>query len=60
MCCYLIGFVGLIDTLVMWPAFFILNATQMEVFSWPTAQQWQFIVLNGFVGTVLSEFLWLW
>ena len=44
----------------MWPAFFVLHATKMEVFVWPTAQQWQYIALNGLIGTVLSEFLWLW
>lgn len=54
------GFVGLINTLVMWPAFFVLHATKLEVFTWPTQQQWQFIALNGIIGTVLSEFLWLW
>lgn len=56
----LIGFVGLIDTLVMWPLFFLLHSAKLEVFVWPTLQQWQYIALNGLVGTVLSEFLWLW
>lgn len=54
------GFVGLINTIVMWPAFFVLHATKMETFVWPTLEQWQYIALNGLIGTVLSEFLWLW
>nr|CAH0108781.1 unnamed protein product [Daphnia galeata] len=54
------GFVGLINTVVMWPSFFILHATKLEIFVWPTQQQWLYIALNGLIGTVLSEFLWLW
>jgi solute carrier family 35 protein F5 len=57
---YFKGFVGLINTVVMWPSFFILHATKLEIFVWPTQQQWLYIALNGLIGTVLSEFLWLW
>ena len=48
------------SALVMWPLFFVLDYTQLEVFQWPTRQQWLYITANGLIGTVLSEFLWLW
>lgn len=54
------GFVGLFNTIIMWPVFFVLHYTEVEVFSWPTKEQWEFIALNGLIGTVLSEFAWLW
>lgn len=54
------GFVGLFNTLIMWPVFFVLHYTEVEVFSWPTKEQWEFIALNGLIGTVISEFAWLW
>lgn len=54
------GFVGLFNTMIMWPVFFILHFTKVEIFSWPTQEQWQYIALNGLIGTVLSEFAWLW
>jgi len=46
--------------MIMWPVFFILHFTKVEIFSWPTQEQWQYIALNGLIGTVLSEFAWLW
>ncbi|KAB7505358.1 Solute carrier family 35 member F5, partial [Armadillidium nasatum] len=54
------GFVGLFNAIILWPGFFILNATGLEVFQVPTKQQLLYIILNGLVGTVLSELLWLW
>lgn len=53
------GFVGMFCMLLLWPGFFILNAAKEEVFEWPKNQQWMFILINGAIGTVLSEFLWL-
>lgn len=54
------GFVGLFSALFLWPGFFILNLSDHETFQWPNSRQWMFIAINGIVGTVLSEFLWLW
>ncbi|RXG57118.1 Solute carrier family 35 member F5 [Armadillidium vulgare] len=51
------GFVGLFNAIILWPGFFILNATGLEVFQVPTKQQLLYIILNGLVGTVLSELL---
>ena len=53
------GFVGLFSTLLLWPGLFILHTTEQEPFALPTAKQWEFLVVNGVIGTVLSELLWL-
>ncbi|KAL4222577.1 hypothetical protein ACF0H5_018616 [Mactra antiquata] len=54
------GFVGLFTGLLLWPGFFILHYCKIETFQWPDGEQLLFILINGLVGTVLSEFLWLW
>ncbi|XP_055374302.1 solute carrier family 35 member F5 [Condylostylus longicornis] len=54
------GFVGLFNLLLMWPIFFILNLLQIETFELPNQRQFAVLFLNGFIGTVLSEALWLW
>ena len=58
--CLFPGFVGLFSALFLWPGFFILHYSHYETFQWPDGRQWMFIVINGVIGTVLSEFLWLW
>lgn len=54
------GFVGFFSILLLWPGFFILHYTKAEKFEWPNKMQWVFLAINGLVGTVLSELLWLW
>lgn len=54
------GFVGFFNTLFLWPGFFLLHYSKQEIFEWPTDHQWMFIAINGMIGTVLSEMLWLW
>ncbi|XP_067001270.1 solute carrier family 35 member F5 [Anabrus simplex] len=54
------GFVGLFNLLLLWPLFFLFHYSKWESFEWPTKHQWTFLLLNGLVGTVLSEVLWLW
>lgn len=54
------GFVGLFNLLLLWPGFFLLHYTQLEAFEFPNNLVWMYLVINGLVGTVLSEFLWLW
>ncbi|XP_031616367.1 solute carrier family 35 member F5 [Contarinia nasturtii] len=54
------GFVGLWNLLLMWPIFFVLNFTQIESFELPNQRQFIVLFLNGLIGTVLSEALWLW
>ncbi|XP_055494572.1 solute carrier family 35 member F5-like isoform X4 [Leucoraja erinacea] len=54
------GFVGLFNLLLLWPGFFLLHYTGFEAFEFPTKTVWMYILINGLIGTVLSEFLWLW
>lgn len=54
------GFVGLFNLLLLWPGFFLLHYTGFEPFQLPNKLVLTCIVINGLVGTVLSEFLWLW
>ncbi|NP_001135524.1 solute carrier family 35 member F5 [Xenopus tropicalis] len=54
------GFVGLFNLLLLWPGFFLLHYTGFEAFEFPSKLVWIYIVINGLIGTVLSEFLWLW
>lgn len=44
----------------MWPIMLLLNFTQLEIFDWPSKEQWLLILVNGLCGTVISELLWLW
>lgn len=54
------GFVGLFNLLLLWPGFFLLHYTGFEDFEFPNKVVWMCIIVNGLIGTVLSEFLWLW
>ncbi|XP_054827152.1 solute carrier family 35 member F5 isoform X2 [Eublepharis macularius] len=54
------GFVGLFNLLLLWPGFFLLHYTGFEAFEFPSKLVLTCIVINGLIGTVLSEFLWLW
>ncbi|XP_067111226.1 solute carrier family 35 member F5-like [Osmerus mordax] len=54
------GFVGLFNLLLLWPGFLLLHYTGFEAFELPSQLVWTYILINGLVGTVLSEFLWLW
>ncbi|XP_069080785.1 solute carrier family 35 member F5 isoform X2 [Pleurodeles waltl] len=54
------GFVGLFNLLLLWPGFFLLHYTGFEAFEFPSNLVLMYIVINGLIGTVLSEFLWLW
>lgn len=44
----------------MWPLFLLLNFSHVEPFEWPNRRQFLILFLNGLVGTVASEALWLW
>uniref|UniRef100_A0A6P7FML2 Solute carrier family 35 member F5 n=1 Tax=Diabrotica virgifera virgifera TaxID=50390 RepID=A0A6P7FML2_DIAVI len=54
------GFVGLFNLLLLWPLFFFLHFSKLEIFEWPTREQLLLLLLNGLLGTVISEALWLW
>jgi solute carrier family 35 protein F5 len=54
------GLVGVFNFLLFWPLFFLFDAIGLEHFSWPSGSRtWILLVLNGLLGTALSEFLWL-
>lgn len=54
------GFVGLFNILLLWPIFGVLHWTGVESFELPhdTRIIWM-IVINAFVGTFVSDYLWL-
>ena len=53
------GFVGVFSFLSLWPLFFIFHFTNHERFEMPNKPQLVAMLLNGVIGTVLSELLWL-
>jgi hypothetical protein len=56
-----LGFVGLFDLFLLSPLLIIWHYTGFELFQWPpNSNVWTLMLVNGFVGTVLSELLWLW
>jgi len=44
---------------LLWPFFFILNATGLEPFEMPSIKVIVMLLLNGLIGTCLSDYLWL-
>jgi solute carrier family 35 protein F5 len=53
------GFVGLWNMLLMWPFFLIFHWTALELYVWPDWTVLGFLLLNGSIGTVLSDWVWL-
>ncbi|KAJ2844825.1 hypothetical protein IWW36_005031 [Coemansia brasiliensis] len=54
------GVVGLANTLLLWPGFIILHFSGVETFQLPHSQSiWAMILVNAFIGTFLSDYLWL-
>lgn len=52
------GFVGVLNVLLLWPFFLVLNATGLEPFELPQKPSTRlFLLINALVGTCLSEFL---
>lgn len=54
------GFVGLWIFLLMWPLVLLVNFSHVEPFEMPNRKQFLILFLNGLIGTVVSEALWLW
>lgn len=46
--------------LLLWPLFLLLHYSSFEVFTFPSQRQWGFLLVNGILGTVFSEVLWVW
>lgn len=55
-----LGFVGLFNLFLLWPGFLLLHYAGLEPFELPSKLVCMYIIINGLIGTVLSEFLWLW
>ena len=56
-----LGFVGLFGLLLFWPVFFVLHYSNIEIFELPSHKMtWVYLILNGIIGTAISELLWLW
>ncbi len=56
-----LGFVGLVDALLLSPILLTWHYTKVETFELPPSPNtWTLLLVNGFIGTVLSELLWLW
>ncbi|ORZ15350.1 hypothetical protein BCR42DRAFT_416916 [Absidia repens] len=54
------GFVGAFNVLLLWPVFPILDWLGIESFQLPyTPTLWIMVLLNAFIGTFLSDYLWL-
>lgn len=52
------GAVGVINLVLMWPAFFFLDWVGLEPFALPSIQQFLPLVVNALIGTNLSDVLW--
>uniref|UniRef100_A0A915IY45 Uncharacterized protein n=1 Tax=Romanomermis culicivorax TaxID=13658 RepID=A0A915IY45_ROMCU len=53
-------FVGLFNVVFLWPGLYFLHATNLEPFyPLPDKTQLLYMIVNGLLGTVLSEYLWL-
>jgi len=54
------GFLGLCTLLLLWPGLVILHVTKVEELVWPDSLEWAVLFINGIVGVVISNLLWLW
>lgn len=59
---YLIsGFAGVAVSVMITPLILLWDFVKWEEFELPPNNMvWTLLLINGFVGTVLSELLWLW
>ena len=55
-----IGSLFQFNAVFLWPGLILLHVTQKETFELPSSRQWEFLIVNGIIGTVVSELLWLW
>uniref|UniRef100_UPI00358F22CC solute carrier family 35 member F5 isoform X2 n=1 Tax=Myxine glutinosa TaxID=7769 RepID=UPI00358F22CC len=54
------GFIGLLCLVLLWPLFFLLHYTGLETFELPNRSVWLCLLVNGLLGTAITECLWLW
>lgn len=53
-----LGFVGLFNVILAWPLFFLVHFTGIEPFEFPHWKAFLSVMLNGLIGTGLSDVLW--
>ena len=58
--CFEKGFVGLFSFSLLWPGMVALHYLSIEKFQLPDKYPAIVLVINGLIGTVISELLWLW
>lgn len=55
-----LGFVGLINLILLFPMFFVLHYTGIEPFMLPpTHEVWYMLLFNAFVGAFISDLMWV-
>ncbi|KAL0488873.1 vacuolar membrane protein [Acrasis kona] len=54
----LFGFVGFINSILVWPLFFVAHFSGVETIELPDWKVFLALLLNGLIGTVLSDTLW--
>eukprot|EP00029_Vermamoeba_vermiformis_P000174 TRINITY_DN10192_c0_g1_i1.p1 TRINITY_DN10192_c0_g1~~TRINITY_DN10192_c0_g1_i1.p1 ORF type:complete len:365 (-),score=67.87 TRINITY_DN10192_c0_g1_i1:30-1124(-) len=52
------GFVGMFNCLMLWPFMIVLHYTGVESFELPPVKVLLYLLVNGLIGTVLSDLLW--
>ncbi|KNC82565.1 hypothetical protein SARC_05139 [Sphaeroforma arctica JP610] len=53
------GFVGLCNIVLLSPVCIVMQILSSEAFVWPAARPFMYLCLNAIVGTVLSDYLWI-
>lgn len=56
---HFLGLVGLFNSVLLIPLFFILNWTGIEPFEWPNRDALLELTLNAIMGTVISDYCWV-
>nr|XP_026691600.1 solute carrier family 35 member F5-like isoform X2 [Ciona intestinalis] len=54
------GFVGMFSFTLLWPGMVALHYAGVEPFELPNKTSIILVLVNGLVGTVISELLWIW
>lgn len=54
----LFGCIGVLNMLILWPFFFILNVSGLETFAAVPNKVLLMLFINGLFGTVISDFMW--
>lgn len=55
---WFLGFVGLINDVIIFPFFFIFSWTGIEPFVWPNRETFILLTVNAVFGTVISDYCW--